>query len=53
MIVGQRDLDNSTTTVAVSCPECGEVQVIDAQRLISITHEKGDDQLSFRASNPG
>jgi predicted RNA-binding Zn-ribbon protein involved in translation (DUF1610 family) len=40
MIVAERDLDNPTTTVKVACPECGDVQVIDAHRMISITHEK-------------
>ena len=53
MIVAERDLDNPTTTVTIACPECGEVQVIEAHRMISITHEKDDDHLSFRASNPG
>ena len=53
MIVAERDLDKPTATVTVACPECGDAPVIDAHRMISITHEKGDDQLSFRASNPG
>jgi hypothetical protein len=53
MIVAERGLDKPTAAVTVTCPECGATQVIDADRIISITHERGDDQLSFRASNPG
>ena len=53
MIVAERDQDKPTATVTVACPECGQAQVIDADRIISITHEKGDDRLSLRASNPG
>ena len=53
MIVAERDLDKPTATVTVACPECGDAQVIDADRIISINHEKGDDKLSFRASNRG
>jgi hypothetical protein len=41
MIVAERDLEKPTATITVACPECGEVQVIDGQRIISITHEKG------------
>jgi hypothetical protein len=52
MIVAERDPGKPTATVTVACPECGDAQVINAQRMISITHEKGNDQLSFRASNP-
>jgi len=53
VIVAERDLDKPTATVTVACPECGDAQVIDADRIISINHEKGDDKLSFRASNRG
>jgi len=41
MIVAERDLDTPTATVTVACPECGDAQGIDAQWIISITHEKG------------
>jgi len=40
MIVAEKDLDQPTATVTVACPECGDAQVIDAQRITSITHEK-------------
>jgi hypothetical protein len=53
MIVAERHLDKATAIVTVACPECGDERNIDADRIISITHEKGDDRLSFRASNPG
>ena len=42
-IVAERDLDKSTATVTVACSDCGVAQVIDADRMISITHEKDND----------
>jgi hypothetical protein len=41
MIVAERDLDKPTATLRVACPECGDAQMIDADRMISITREKG------------
>jgi hypothetical protein len=52
MIVAETDFDKPTATVTVACPECGDVRVIDAHRLTAITHDKGDDQRSFKATNP-
>ena len=52
MIVAEKNVDKPTATVTVACPECGDAQLIDADRMISIAHEK-DDRLSFRAKNPG
>jgi len=53
MIVAEKDVDKPVATVTVACPDCGNAQIIDANRMISITHEKDDDRISFRASNPG
>jgi hypothetical protein len=41
MIVAERDLDKPTATLRVTCPECGDAKMIDADRTISITREKG------------
>ena len=41
MLVAERDLDKPTATLRVACPECGDAQMIDADRMISITREKG------------
>ena len=40
MIVAERDLDQPTATLRVACPECEAAQMIDADRIISITREK-------------
>jgi hypothetical protein len=40
MVVAETDLDKPKATVTATCPECGDVQSIDAHRMISITHEK-------------
>jgi hypothetical protein len=38
-VVVERDIDKPKATVTAACPECGDVQVIDEHRMISITHE--------------
>jgi len=53
MVVAEKDVEERMATVKVACPNCGDMQAIDADRMISITVENADDQLSSRASNQG
>jgi predicted RNA-binding Zn-ribbon protein involved in translation (DUF1610 family) len=38
------DIDDETTVV-VNCPQCGEAQVISAERLVAVSTESADFSL--------
>jgi hypothetical protein len=47
-VIGESDPANAGQTVKAACPKCGDEQVINAMKLVSITTDNEQPEISDR-----